>query len=67
MATIQVLETLELRKTLARQILIDTPWRQQALADIAETVGRATLPANQMLALAKVEQLRQQLDAPVLG
>ncbi|MFN0185211.1 MAG: sensor histidine kinase [Aquabacterium sp.] len=32
----------------------------QALADIEGTVDRATLLANQMLALAKVEQLRQQ-------
>ena len=32
----------------------------QALADISQTVDRATLLANQMLALAKVEQLRQQ-------
>ena len=31
----------------------------QALAEIAQTVERATLLANQMLALAKVEQLRQ--------
>jgi two-component system, OmpR family, sensor histidine kinase TctE len=31
-----------------------------ALADINQTVDRATLVANQMLALAKVEQLRQQ-------
>jgi two-component system, OmpR family, sensor histidine kinase TctE len=37
----------------------------QALAEIADTVDRATLLANQMLALAKVEQLRQQGDAPV--
>jgi two-component system, OmpR family, sensor histidine kinase TctE len=33
---------------------------QQALAEISDTVGRATQLANQMLALAKVEQLRQQ-------
>ena len=32
----------------------------QALADISQTVDRATQLANQMLALAKVEQLRQQ-------
>ena len=32
----------------------------EALADISQTVDRATLLANQMLALAKVEQLRQQ-------
>ena len=31
MATIQVAETLELRETLARQILVDTLWRQAAL------------------------------------
>ncbi|WP_296912700.1 sensor histidine kinase [Polaromonas sp.] len=33
---------------------------QDALAEINQTVDRATLLANQMLALAKVEQLRQQ-------
>jgi two-component system, OmpR family, sensor histidine kinase TctE len=37
----------------------------QALAEISHTVERATELANQMLALAKVEQLRQQGDAPV--
>ena len=39
---------------------------QQALQDISTTVDGATELANQMLALAKVEQLRQQDDAPVL-
>ena len=40
---------------------------QQALAEINLTVQRATELANQMLALAKVEQLRHQVDnAPVL-
>ncbi len=39
---------------------------EQALAEIAHTVDGATELANQMLALAKVEQLRQQDDAPVL-
>ncbi len=38
----------------------------QALAEIGHTVERATELANQMLALAKVEQLRQQSDATVL-
>ena len=38
----------------------------QALAEISHTVERATELANQMLALAKVEQLRQQSDATVL-
>jgi two-component system sensor histidine kinase TctE len=37
----------------------------QALQEISTTVERATQLANQMLALAKVEQLRQQQDAPV--
>ena len=38
----------------------------QALQEISGTVERATVLANQMLALAKVEQLRQQSDAQVL-
>ena len=38
----------------------------QALVEINHTVLRATELANQMLALAKVEQLRQQGDAPVV-
>ncbi|MEC5214618.1 two-component system sensor histidine kinase TctE [Polaromonas sp. CG_9.5] len=38
----------------------------EALADISQTVDRATLLANQMLALAKVEQLRQQPDPQVI-
>ena len=37
-----------------------------AFKDINLTVGRATLVANQMLALAKVEQLRQQPDTKTL-
>jgi len=37
-----------------------------ALAEINQTVDRATQLTNQMLALAKVEQLRQQGGAPVL-
>ena len=38
---------------------------EQALAEISATVERATTLANQMLALAKVEQMRQQKDPPV--
>jgi two-component system, OmpR family, sensor histidine kinase TctE len=38
----------------------------QALQEISETVDRATDLANQMLSLAKVEQLRQQADAQPL-
>ena len=40
---------------------------EQALAEIATTVERATELANQMLALAKVEQLRQQGDPPAVA
>ena len=39
---------------------------QLALEEIGHTVERATELANQMLALAKVEQLRQDRDAPVV-
>jgi two-component system sensor histidine kinase TctE len=38
---------------------------RQALQEINETVERATVLANQMLSLAKVEQLRQQADTGV--
>ncbi len=38
----------------------------QALREIEGTVQRATTLANQMLSLAKVEQLRQQADAQVV-
>ncbi|MDP3762099.1 MAG: sensor histidine kinase [Ramlibacter sp.] len=38
---------------------------RQALLEIQDTVERATMLANQMLSLAKVEQLRQQADASV--
>lgn len=39
----------------------------QALAEMEDTVDRATRLANQMLALAKVEQLRQHPPAPALA
>jgi two-component system sensor histidine kinase TctE len=38
---------------------------RQALGEISETVERATVLANQMLSLAKVEQLRQQAGEQV--
>jgi len=38
---------------------------EQALHEISDTVDRATQLANQMLALAKVEQLRQQSEPPI--
>ncbi len=51
MATIQVAETLELRQTLARQILIDTLWRQAVLVIVIAlvvvfVVQRATRPVR---------------------
>ena len=53
MATIQVAETLELRQTLARQILIDTLWRQAALVAVIAVlvfvvVQRATRPVREL-------------------
>jgi two-component system, OmpR family, sensor histidine kinase TctE len=53
MATIQVAETLDLRETLARQILIDTLWRQAALvvvivAVVVFVVQRATRPVRRL-------------------
>lgn len=54
-ATIQVAETLELRETLARQILIDTIWRQVALLALIAgvvivVVQRATRPVRELSA-----------------
>jgi two-component system, OmpR family, sensor histidine kinase TctE len=53
MATIQVAETLELRETLARQLLLDTLWRQAALialiaAVVVWVVQRATRPVREL-------------------
>jgi two-component system sensor histidine kinase TctE len=53
MAIVQVAETLELRHTLARQILIDTLWRQLALVSIIAlvvvlVVQRATRPVRSL-------------------
>jgi two-component system, OmpR family, sensor histidine kinase TctE len=55
MATIQVAETLELRQTLARQILFDTLWRQAALlavvaAVVVWVVQRALRPVRELSA-----------------
>jgi two-component system, OmpR family, sensor histidine kinase TctE len=55
MATIQVAETLELRETLARQILADTLWRQAALVAVIAlvvviVVQRATRPVRELSA-----------------
>jgi two-component system sensor histidine kinase TctE len=56
MATVQVAETLELRQTLARQILVDTLWRQLALLAlialvVVVVVQRATRPVRHLGAL----------------
>jgi len=53
MAVVQVAETLELRRTLARQILIDTLWRQLALVSVIAlvvfvVVHRATQPVRNL-------------------
>jgi len=55
MATIQVAETLELRQTLARQILLDMVWRQSLLIALIGlvvyvAVQRATLPVRRLSA-----------------
>ena len=53
MATIQVAETLELRRTLARQLLVDTLWQQAALVIliglvVVVVVQRATRPVREL-------------------
>ena len=53
MAVVQVAETLELRRTLARQILLDTLWRQLALVSVIAlvvfvVVQRATRPVRRL-------------------
>ena len=55
MAIIQVAETLELRQTLARQILVDTLWRQAVLLAVLAgavlwVVQRATRPVRELSA-----------------
>ena len=55
MAVVQVAETLELRRTLARQILIDTLWRQAALVSVITlmvfvVVQCATRPVSRLSA-----------------
>ena len=53
MAVVQVAETLELRRTLAQQILLDTLWRQLALVStvalvVFVVVQRATRPVRRL-------------------
>lgn len=55
MATVQVAETLELRETLARQLLIDTLWREALVmaliaAVVVWVVQRATRPVRSLAA-----------------
>jgi two-component system, OmpR family, sensor histidine kinase TctE len=55
MATIQVAETLELRRTLARELLVQTAWQQSALVAIIAmvvviVVQRATRPVRDLSA-----------------
>ncbi|MBC7604153.1 MAG: sensor histidine kinase N-terminal domain-containing protein, partial [Ramlibacter sp.] len=59
----QLRTPLAVLKTQAQSALHGDIEPRQALHEINDTVDRATLLANQMLSLAKVEQLRQQPDA----
>jgi two-component system sensor histidine kinase TctE len=69
MAVVQVAETLELRRGLARQILLDTLWRQLALISIIAlvvvvVVQRATRPVRQ---ISKHLQARREDDLTPLS
>lgn len=61
----QIRTPLAVLKTQTQSALRGDLAAQDALSEIADTVDRATALANQMLSLAKVEQLRQQPDVPV--
>ena len=61
----QLRTPLAVLKTQVQSALRGDAEPQLALREISHTVERATELANQMLALAKVEQLRQQGDAPL--
>jgi two-component system sensor histidine kinase TctE len=56
----QLRTPLAVLKTQVQSALAGEVEPRQALQDVAQTVERATALANQMLSLAKVEQLRQQ-------
>lgn len=61
MATIQVAETLALRRTLARQVLLDTLWRQAALLAVIAivvwaVVQRATQPVRDLSAALRARE-----------
>ena len=65
-ASHQLRTPLAVLKTQVQSALRGDVEPRQALEEINGTVDRATGLANQMLALAKVEQLRQQADTEVL-
>ena len=75
MAVVQVAETLELRHTLARQILLDTLWRQLALVSVIAlvvfvVVQRGTRPVRRLSTLLQERRADdltplQMVDAPV--
>ena len=62
----QLRTPLAVLKTQVQSALRNDMEPRQALLEINATVDRAAVLANQMLALAKVEQLRQQANAEVL-
>lgn len=64
-ASHQLRTPLAVLKTQVQSALRGDMPAEQALHEISDTVDRATQLANQMLALAKVEQLRQQSAPPV--
>ena len=64
-ASHQLRTPLAVLKTQVQSALRGDVEPHQALHEISDTVERATQLANQMLALAKVEQLRQQSTPPV--
>jgi len=64
-ASHQLRTPLAVLKTQVQSALRGDAPPDQALREIGDTVDRATQLANQMLALAKVEQLRQQSTPPL--
>ncbi|KQO19120.1 sensor histidine kinase [Acidovorax sp. Leaf78] len=64
-ASHQLRTPLAVLKTQVQSALRGDVEPRQALQEISDTVDRATQLANQMLALAKVEQLRQQSAPPI--
>lgn len=64
-ASHQLRTPLAVLKTQVQSALRGDAPPEQALREIGDTVDRATQLANQMLALAKVEQLRQQSTPPL--